>query len=236
MTCSFCGEYNEHGSETCTMCGERLQKAVDGPLPSTPPPSTSASSSSAPPMPSQISPYQSAHSDPPSVAPAPPSYPPPVPPAPPPPPPPMYPPSIQPAPPPMYPPPYQPVSPPPPMYPPPSQPPMGQLFYVPTYVPSPGPPGRGLGIASLVLGIIGLLCSFSVFITILSISSYYRYYGLFREILIASLFYSPLTILACIFSGAAMSKGYKTGVSKAGLVLSVVSFGLIIFTFLLPSL
>ena len=222
MTCTFCGEENEHGAQTCIMCGERIQKAVDAPLPATPPPSTVASANTAPPMPSQVSPYQSATLPPPSSS-APPS-PGPLP---------------QPAQaPPGYPFPFQPAPPPQMSYPPPWQPimqPVSPLYYVPTYVAPPGPPGRGFGIASLVLGIIGILFSLSVLIAVFSsVSSYYRYYySMLGEVLTVSLIHSPLTILACIFSGVALSKGYRTGVSKSGLVLSMVSFGFIIVTIVL---
>ena len=108
-------------------------------------------------------------------------------------------------------------------------PPYVQPYYVPTYV-KPPRPGRGFGIASMVLGIFGVIYSFMAFSIALTTSPYNGYVSsetftgnIFAFIAFVSIF----AILSCVFSISALKKGYKNGISMAGLIMSVLSVGLI---------
>jgi len=118
-----------------------------------------------------------------------------------------------------------------------------QPYYVPVYT-KPVRPGRGFGIASMVLGIIGAVYGFTAVMAAISLFSVRDSlqsigYGLdfvyesamssaVLGVITECVFVGVLAILACVFSVVALKKGYKTGVSKSGLVLGIVSAGLLI--------
>lgn len=92
-------------------------------------------------------------------------------------------------------------------------------------------PGRGFGISSLVLSIIGLI--YSLYMTAAAslygaatdmassiIGSAANAYD--DEVMGTILLYSVLSILAVCFAAGAFKKGYKNGVSKAGLVMGII--------------
>ena len=75
-------------------------------------------------------------------------------------------------------------------------------------------PGKGFGVASMVLGIIGLF--FSLIWFLISIST-----GISDFIIMIVLFLFP--VLACIFSYIAICKGYSSGIRRVGQLLGVLS-------------
>lgn len=91
-------------------------------------------------------------------------------------------------------------------------------------------PGRGFGIASMVLGIIGLVYSISSLDTATEIANNFGndYFGMYYDIafgigaIIGILIFSVLSILALIFSGSARKRGYRNGVSTSGLVMGII--------------
>lgn len=91
-------------------------------------------------------------------------------------------------------------------------------------------PGRGFGISSMVLGIIGLVYSF-VFTTsiIESIEAMYDNDVFIEASLVPILMFSVLSILSVCFAPAAISRGYKNGISLSGLILGII--GLIGYVF-----
>ena len=111
----------------------------------------------------------------------------------------------------------------------------------PMYVPKIKRPGRGLGISSMVLGILGLVYSFIYGVVSLALldevtsrySYYYRYYSasdVFEDTLPLLIIVGILAILSTCFGGAARSKGYKCGVSASGLVMGIISLAITIAT------
>lgn len=98
-------------------------------------------------------------------------------------------------------------------------------------------PGRGLGISSMVLGIIALVYA-AIFIGVTidlldSVGSYYYYYYSSSDVLedVLPLFIVPtiLSILSTSFGGAGRSKGYKCGVSASGLIMGIISLAACVF-------
>lgn len=117
-----------------------------------------------------------------------------------------------------------------------------QPIYYPVYV-RPKVPGKGLGIASMVLGICGIICSsMLLLIALLAIllkftnhSSGNTYEDL--KIIMGNLFTSGdsenavglvlgsliISILAIIFATVSLQRGYRNGISKSGFILSMIS-------------
>lgn len=79
------------------------------------------------------------------------------------------------------------------------------VYAAPAQTPAPATvPGKGLGIASLVCGIVSFFC-----------------FGVI------------LGILAVVFGGVAKSKGYKGGMATAGIVLGIIGLALYVLTLIL---
>lgn len=103
----------------------------------------------------------------------------------------------------------------------------------------PKTPGRGLGIAGMVLGIIGLVYGFGFFISSLvgmmainenEIPSYAYAQAesiLTTGLIIGVLLYSSMSIMAVCFGTAARKRGYVCGVSMSGIVMGVI--GIILY-------
>ncbi len=88
----------------------------------------------------------------------------------------------------------------------------------------PKVPGRGFGISSLVLGIIGGFYSFVLFIGFSSLLEMPLSYNMstLSALLSGIIVYGVLPVLALIFSLVSKHKGYKNGISTAGLVLGIL--------------
>jgi len=103
-------------------------------------------------------------------------------------------------------------------------------FVQPIYV-KPRIPGRGLGIAGMVLGIIG---SIYAFIFLMNMETFESVNTLSNDVdslaettfnsafITAIVIYSVLNILAVSLAGAGRSKGYRNGISTSGVVLGVI--------------
>lgn len=113
----------------------------------------------------------------------------------------------------------QPICPPPP-------PPMGA---------KPPVPGRGLGIASMVMGLYGILSNFGLFYAMYLIWYVEDQAGVpdtmrgnineyVWEVLIPCFFaLFIVAVLGLVFSALAKAKGYRNGISNAGMALSIPS-------------
>lgn len=99
------------------------------------------------------------------------------------------------------------------------QPPQAPPIYQNVVYVKPKIPGRGFGIASMVLGIVGLVYSFSLFSMVSVVNR-------LESILFAILFLMSMPILALCFSFPARKRGYKNGISTSGLVLGTIALGI----------
>lgn len=124
-----------------------------------------------------------------------------------------------------------------------------QPMYYPVYIERPKTPGKGLGIASMILGIFAIIYSsmlsmMALLATGMSFAIHsngsvdvYKNMKIIMlsffdsddiENLIALIFTSFLcTVLAFVFTRVSRNKGYRNKISKSGLILSTVSFALI---------
>ena len=108
----------------------------------------------------------------------------------------------------------------------------GQAEVRTVYLTKPKVPGRGFGISSMVLSIIGLVYSW-VFVS--SVGSFLFveytndmwYYDLWTSLLTMAVVYSSLPILGVVFGCVSKKRGYKNGISTSGLVMGVI--GLLVY-------
>ena len=110
-----------------------------------------------------------------------------------------------------------------------SQPVQPQMqFQQPVYVyAQPKIPGRGLGIAGMILGIIGLVYGFIMMIGAIStletsVMNDYESVGINLGLVFMILLYSSLSIIGVSLAGCGRHKGYRTGVSTAGVVTGII--------------
>lgn len=99
-------------------------------------------------------------------------------------------------------------------------------------------PGRGLAIAGMILGIIGLVIGFSEFISAIAVAGLADVVGAYGSVgdvagdaMLSAAFgvlvESVLSILAVCFAAVSKKKGYRSGVRTSGMVLGVI--GLVFF-------
>ncbi len=93
------------------------------------------------------------------------------------------------------------------------------------YAVKPKIPGRGFGIAGLVLGIIGLVFAVIDIAELVALMDTIFVIA-FEEAIPTLLIRAVLPILAVCFGSAARSKGYRNGVGTSGLVLGVIGVAL----------
>lgn len=97
----------------------------------------------------------------------------------------------------------------------------------------PKVPGRGLGIAGMVLGIIGvvyclpLLLSATILPQQLEQQQVTLDFTARMAAIVAYLFYSTPSILAVSLSGVGRKKGYRTGISRSGEVLGIIGITIV---------
>ena len=102
----------------------------------------------------------------------------------------------------------------------------------PAYAPmKPKVPGKGIGVAALVVGLIGIITSVIMFfsaVEMVDLNSYYSYsYYFDAGPVIAGWFFLAIpNFLGIIFGACSLGKGCKSGVSKTGLILSSIGAGL----------
>ena len=87
----------------------------------------------------------------------------------------------------------------------------------------PKTPGRGFGISSMVLGIIGLIYGFILLINAADFMD--------TEQLPIIIIYSSLSILSLCFAPAAFKRGYRNGVSISGLFMGIIGAAFFLFAF-----
>lgn len=93
------------------------------------------------------------------------------------------------------------------------------------YVVKPARPGRGFGIASMVLGIIGIVYAVVILLEMIAFMDMgMKFAGV--GMIIASIVYAVFGILAVSFAVPARKRGYVCGVSTAGLSLGIASLSL----------
>jgi|GEM_PF-1881753 len=119
---------------------------------------------------------------------------------------------------------------------------------VPTPAPTPAPvptpvyapvkqktPGKGFGITSMILGILGAIAAFgNVFgeeagIMDLLEGKYAYFDGTESELYMSFVVMAILSVLGLIFGLAAKARGYKNGISVSGIILSIVGIAIIVF-------
>ncbi len=103
-----------------------------------------------------------------------------------------------------------------------------QVQYV-QYV-KPKVPGRGFGITSMVLGIVGLFYGFYLMIGCIALSAAVSFGEIISEMLLVFMFevllFSSLSIMAVAFSITAKNRGYINGISKSGTVMGVIGLAM----------
>ncbi len=106
--------------------------------------------------------------------------------------------------------------------------PVVQPIAQPVVMVKPKIPGRGLGISSMVLGIIGLIYGFIFAVSIpelledLDSIRYVDFSEFFESLLPGIILMSVLSILSLCFAPAAIKRGYKNGISISGLVMGLI--------------
>lgn len=88
------------------------------------------------------------------------------------------------------------------------------------YVSKPPVPGRGLGIAGMVLGIIGLVYAVYCFFMAIAIAD--TNLRNIEPFAIVFIFFAVLSILGISLAGAGRNKGYINGISTSGIVTSAI--------------
>lgn len=82
-------------------------------------------------------------------------------------------------------------------------------------------PGRGFGISSMVLGIVGLVNALSALERSSFVGSGFYYYEIFSQI-ISICVVSVLSILATTFAVCAVKRGYNTNIGKSGFIMGII--------------
>ena len=100
----------------------------------------------------------------------------------------------------------------------------------------PKVPGRGLGISSMVLGIIAMVYAFSVASVIPEMIKDLTRIGFgvdsSSSVVMPIIMLSSMSVLSLCFAPAAIKRGYKNGISYSGLILGLVSLCLYLYTFI----
>ena len=103
-----------------------------------------------------------------------------------------------------------------------------QVQYV-QYV-KPKVPGRGFGITSMVLGIVGLFYGFFLMFGCIALSAAVSFGEVISGVLVAFMFevliFSSLSIMATAFSIASKNRGYINGISKSGTIMGVIGLAM----------
>lgn len=113
----------------------------------------------------------------------------------------------------------------------PYQQPYGYPNQPPVAYAQPKIPGRGFGIAAMVLGIIGLIYAFAFLGGAVEELEYYQeyygsyypnYYDIGFSDIMGLIMISAMPVLGIIFGLCARRRGYQNGVSTSGLVLGTI--------------
>lgn len=83
-------------------------------------------------------------------------------------------------------------------------------------------PGRGFGIAGMVMGILGVVYSLTLLLSFIS----------FGEAVAMGVYLTTFAILALIFGFTSRAKGYKSGQSASALVMGCITIAFYIITIL----
>lgn len=94
-------------------------------------------------------------------------------------------------------------------------------------------PGRGFGITSMVLGIIGLVYGFLLMCSLDNFRDFSDYEDMFSSFIPVIIVYSSLSIMAVIFGSCAKNRGYINGISKSGLIMGWIGIGCYILSILI---
>jgi len=84
-------------------------------------------------------------------------------------------------------------------------------------------PGRGFGIAGMVLGIVGYVYSLPILSAAISMFSNKKDLdGTAVDYILAFLLFSVFSVLALVFAITGHRKGYKNGISTSGIVIGCI--------------
>ena len=118
-----------------------------------------------------------------------------------------------------------------------------QAYQQPMMYVKPKIPGRGYGISSMVLGIIGLVYSFYCIIAVagaVSVANSFYYYDysyassvISSSLVVTVIIFSILSILATSFGMLARGRGYRNGVSTSGVAMGIVGLCLYVVAILI---
>ena len=79
-------------------------------------------------------------------------------------------------------------------------------------------PGRGFGIASMIMGIFALLYVFSVLRVVIQIQKIER-----NSVIVAVLVPFVFTVLSLVFGYVSHTRGYNKGIKKAGIIMGEIA-------------
>lgn len=88
-------------------------------------------------------------------------------------------------------------------------------------------PGRGFGISSMILGILGLVYGLAMLGNILiALEDFSKYY--LESLISPTVIWTIVALLAIIFSVCALGRKYRNGISASGLILGILGFAMCI--------
>ncbi len=100
-------------------------------------------------------------------------------------------------------------------------------------------PGRGFGIASMVLGILGLMTALDMLESITYSAEYLQMQyvsGFWISFVITMAMYFSMPIMGCAFGAAAFKRGYRGAMAKAGITTGVIGLAVMALSLLLFAL
>ena len=103
-------------------------------------------------------------------------------------------------------------------------------YQPPQYNPYAGPirpktPGKGIGIAAMILGIVSLIYGAIFFMITISGSG-------MDDMLPAIVLIAPTSILAICFANASLKQGFQNGISKSGITTGIIALVCYVLSFL----
>ena len=99
--------------------------------------------------------------------------------------------------------------------------------------PSPKIPCRGLGIASMIVGIVGVAYTACMFLVSIMVFAMEQDYDDILPMVIITGFFGAMSLVSLVMSIAAILRGNSTGQAKTGLITSIIGIICTITTFMI---